>query len=143
MKLKIKKILYFFIGIFYLLRFVLFENKKIKNSNIVFFFPYYHTGGAERVHIAILKAVQHTKCTIVFTHGSATKSFYNEFSQYASIIELNPILNKRNKWVNEKLQKIIIGSINSSLSVQSVFGSNTPYYYQIIHKIKDSVIKNE
>lgn len=143
LKKYIKKGLYFFFSRYYLLLFVLFENKKIKNSNIVFFFPYYHTGGAERVHIAILKALQHTKCTIVFTHGSATKSFYNEFSQYASIIELNLILNKRNKWVNEKLQKIIIGSINASLSVQSIFGSNTPYYYEIIHKIKDSVIKND
>jgi glycosyltransferase involved in cell wall biosynthesis len=143
LKTDIKKGLYFFVSRYYLLLFVLFENKKIKNSNIVFFFPYYHTGGAERVHIAILKALQHTKCTIVFTHGSATKSFYNEFSQYASIIELNPILNKKNKWVCEKLQKIIIGSINSSLYVQSVFGCNTPFYYRLLPNIKDSVIKND
>jgi len=143
LKTYIKKGLYFFVSRYYLLLFVLFENKKIKYSNIVFFLPYYHTGGAERVHIAILKALQHTKCTIVFTHGSATKSFYNEFCQYACIIELNPILNKKNIWVNKKLEKIIIGSINSSLSVQSVFGSNTSYYYQIINKIKDSVIKND
>jgi L-malate glycosyltransferase len=143
LRLKIKKILCFFMGIFYLLRFLLFENKKIKKSNIVFFLPYYHTGGAERVHIAILKALQGMKCTVIFTHGSATKNFYEEFSQYASIVELNPILNKKNKWVNQKLQEIIIRSINRSLSIQSIFGCNTLYYYQIIPKIKDAVIKND
>jgi glycosyltransferase involved in cell wall biosynthesis len=117
--------------------------KKIKNSEIIFFFPYYHTGGAERVHIAILKALQGKKCTVVFTHGSATMSLYNEFNKYASIIELNPILNKKNIWVNKILQKRIIYLINSSKSVKSVFGCNTSYYYQILPEIKESVIKND
>lgn len=142
-RLKIKKILCFFMGVFYLLRFLLFENKNIKKSSIVFFFPYYHTGGAERVHVTILKALRDTRCTVVFTHGSATKNFYKEFSLYASIVELNPILNKKNKWVNQKLQEIIIESINTSLSVKSVFGCNTPYYYQILPKLKDILIKND
>lgn len=142
-KSKIKIIVYFLYALFYFVFFIVFDLKKIKKADIVFFFPYYHTGGAERVHIAILKALQHTKCTVVFTHGSATKSFYNEFSQYASIIELNPILNKKSKWVNEKLQEIIIGSINSSLTVKSVFGCNTLYYYELLPKIKDSLIKND
>ncbi len=142
-RLKIKKILCFFMGVFYLFRFLLFENKNIKKSNIVFFLPYYHTGGAERVHITILKALRDTRSTVVFTHGSATKNFYKEFSQYASIVELNPILNKKNKWVNQKLQEIIIESINTSLSVKSVFGCNTPYYYQILPKLKDILIKND
>ncbi|MEL1240151.1 glycosyltransferase family 4 protein [Flavobacterium flavipallidum] len=142
-KKHLKQGLYFFISRYYLLRFLYFDTQKIKQSDIVFFLPYYHTGGAERVHIAILKALQGTKCTVVFTHGSATKNFYKEFSKYASIVELNSILNKKNKWVNQKLQGIIISSINTSLSVKSVFGCNTPYYYQIIPKIKDAIIKND
>jgi glycosyltransferase involved in cell wall biosynthesis len=142
-KSKIKISIYFLYALFYFKFFKFFDLNKLKKANIIFFFPYYHTGGAERVHVAILKALQHEKCMVVFTHGSATKSFFNEFSQYASILELNPILNKKSKCINEKLQEKIIEIINSSQSVKSVFGCNTPYYYELLPKIKDTVIKND
>ncbi|KDN53985.1 glycosyltransferase family 4 protein [Flavobacterium seoulense] len=139
----LKKIIFFFLSRYYLLRFLYFEAQKIKKADIVFFLPYYHTGGAERVHIAILKALQETKCTVIFTHGSATNNFFKEFSQYANIIELNSILNKKDNWINEKLQEIIVKTINTSVSVKSVFGCNTSYYYQIVSKLKDIIIKND
>lgn len=139
----LKKILFFVLSRYYLLRFFYFDAQKIKKADVVFFLPYYHTGGAERVHIAILKALQETKCTVIFTHGSATKSLYNQFEKYASIIELNPVLNKKSKWVNRKLQRKIIDLINTSVSVKSVFGCNTSYYYQVLPRLKDRIIKND
>lgn len=143
MKKIVKSIYNFIKGCYFLTLFYVFDYRKIKNAEIVFFLPYYHTGGAERVHIAILKALQETKCTVIFTHGSATKSLYNQFEKYASIIELNPVLNKKNYWVNRKLQSKIIELINTSVSVKSVFGCNTSYYYQIIPRLKGILIKND
>jgi len=131
------------LGCFYLAQFVFFKEKKIKSAENVFFFPYYHLGGAERVHVAILKAMKDQKCTIVFTHGSATKSFYEEFKSYGSVIELNPILNKKFRWVNNKLQNKIVQIINSSKSVKTIFGCNTDYYYSILPQIKETIIKND
>lgn len=124
MKAIVKKTYNTTLSVFNFLKFVFFKRKVIKNSEIVFFFPYYHTGGAERVHIAILNAVKDKKCTVIFTLGFATNSLYAEFEKFATIIELNPIINKRNQWVNKLLQTKIISIINSSNQITSVFGCN-------------------
>ncbi|MEL1247945.1 glycosyltransferase family 4 protein [Flavobacterium helocola] len=115
--------------------------RKIKNCECLFFFPYYHTGGAERVHVNILKAIENKNCVVIFTMGSATKSFYDAFKNTAEIIELNPILNKRNKWINAHLQKSIIDAINQSNSIENVFGCNTSYYYQILSRLSKKIKK--
>lgn len=115
--------------------------RKIKNCECLFFFPYYHTGGAERVHVNILKAIENKNCVVIFTMGSATKSFYDAFKNTAEIIELNPILNKRNKWINAHLQKSIIEAINHSNSIENVFGCNTSYYYQILSRLSKKIKK--
>lgn len=121
--------------------FLIRDYPKIKNCECLFFFPYYHTGGAEKVHINILNAISEKKCTVVFTMGSATKSLYNEFRNSAKIVELNSILNKRNKWINEHLQKSIVGAINKKSTVKIVFGCNNSYYYQLISNIKATINK--
>lgn len=143
MKAIVKKTYNTTLSVFNFLKFVFFKRKVIKNSEIVFFFPYYHTGGAERVHIAILNAVKDKKCTVIFTLGSATNSLYAEFEKFATIIELNPIINKRNQWVNKLLQTKIISIINSSNQITSVFGCNSAYYYQIVPSIKKTILKND
>ncbi len=140
-KKAIKDLLRFFQGVFFLLKFILIELKKIKQAEAVFFFPYYHTGGAEQVHVNIIKALDNMKCTVIFTEGSATMSFYKQFNENASIVELNLILNKKNRFINELLKKSIVKSINSSQCIQYVFCSNNFYYYKILPKIKNSIKK--
>lgn len=138
-KKPIKNVLNFFKAFFLLLK--IHIEGKLNQSEIVFFFPYYHTGGAESVHIAILKALQDKKCTVIFTQGSATKNLFDEFKNQARLIELNPILNKKNNWINYKLKKKLITSINSSQSIKAVFGCNTSYFYDLLPNIKESIKK--
>lgn len=123
--------------------FLIKDYRKIKNCECLFFFPYYHTGGAERVHVNILKAIEGKNCTVIFTMGSATKSFYDAFKSSAEIIEINPILNKRNKWINIVLQKSIVKAINNSNSLKNVFGCNSNYYYQILPKLSCKINKSD
>lgn len=123
--------------------FLIKDYRKIKNCECLFFFPYYHTGGAERVHVNILKAIEGKNCTVIFTMGSATKSFYDAFKSSAEIIEINPILNKRNKWINIVLQKSIVKAINNSNSLKNVFGCNSNYYYQILPKLSSKINKSD
>ena len=59
---KVKSIIKKSIGIYYFFIFLFFEFKKILVSDIVFFLPYFHTGGAERVHYNIVKAQVNKKC---------------------------------------------------------------------------------
>src|SRR4051812_35838000 len=48
--------------------------------DIYFFFSFYHTGGAEKVHAQIAKAVGKTyKCIIFFTRTSTDERFLKEF----------------------------------------------------------------
>lgn len=135
MKHILKSILNFSLGIFYLMKFRLFDCIKIENAEIVFFLPYYHTGGAERVHLNILQVLKERKCCVVFTHLSSTKNFYEDFKNCSEIIELNSIINKKNSFITKKLKNVISNCVNSSPNVQTIFGSNTNYFYQILPKI--------
>ncbi|MDB9859400.1 hypothetical protein OAC43_01685, partial [Flavobacteriaceae bacterium] len=49
--------------------------KKIKNAEIVFVLPCFQTGGAERVHLNIVKSVKDKSICILFTQNSATDNF--------------------------------------------------------------------
>lgn len=143
MFLKIKKIikycLYTVYAILNYFSFVLAFKRAVNKAEIVFFFPYYHTGGAERVHIDILNAIKNKNCIVVFTHHSATQNFYNAFQSAATLFEINPILNKRISWVSNLLTKTIVNAINQSKTVETVFGCNTFYFYQIIPKIDSKI----
>ena len=119
--------------------FVFDFRKAVKKAEVVFFFPYYHTGGAERVHIDILNAIKNKNCVVIFTHHSATHNFYKAFQSSATLFEINPILNKRILWVSNWLSDTIVNSINQSKTIETVFGCNTSYFYQLILKIKSDI----
>lgn len=141
---KVKSIIKKSIGIYYFFIFLFFEFKKILVSDIVFFLPYFHTGGAERVHYNIVKAQVNKKCYVIFTDLSATKNFYHQFKnlKHAYIYELNPILNKKNKLINKVLEKFLVAAINNSKKVRTVFGSNSNYFYiKILPKLNKSIKK--
>ncbi|PQJ14086.1 hypothetical protein [Nonlabens tegetincola] len=91
----LKKRIKFLFGYFLFLCFKTKKIPKIVNSDIIFFLPYYHLGGAEQVHLDIIKAISNKKVTVIFTHLSATNHFKEQFSSHAHIIELNSIINKK------------------------------------------------
>lgn len=136
-----KNIVYFFHGLWNLFRFLVFDLNKIRDAEVVFFFPFYHTGGAEKVHLNIVKALANKKVCVIFTLNSATKNFQEQFKANAQCIEINPILNKRNSVINLLLQKSIFKTINSSKKCKSVFGCNSIYFYQILPFIVDRIAR--
>lgn len=139
MKYKLKLLYKFFLGLFYFFKFQIIEREKIRKANIVLFIPYYHTGGAEKVHLDILKAIKLQKCCVIFTHLSATDNFYEDFKTYASILELNSIRNKKSAFLNKALKKNILKCINISKSIHTVFGCNTHYFYELLPEIKTKI----
>ncbi len=130
-----------FVALYYLLKFYFFDSKKIKRPDVVFFLPVYHTGGAEKVHLNIVKSLETDNKLVIFTENSSTKNFLNEFKKHAEVIEINYVLTKKNEWINNLLTFILIKKLNKSSSIKTIFGSNTNYYYDIIPKIKKSVKK--
>ncbi len=139
----IKIVIYFFYGLWNLFKFLIFDLKKISQADIVCFFPYYHTGGAEKVHLNIVKALAPKKVCVIFTLNSATKNFQEQFKANAQCIEINPILNKRNSFINLLLKKSICKTINTSNSCKTVFGCNSVYFYQILPLITDKIARKD
>lgn len=143
MKSIIKDIIYTFYALCNLGKFLIFDLKKIKNAKIVCFFPFYKTGGAEKVHLNIVKALNPENVCVIFTSHSATTNFFEEFKENANCIEINPILNKKNSLVNKWLMKSIYNTINKSNNCKTIFGCNSVYYYQILPKIEASIKRND
>ncbi len=143
MKSLLKKNVFFFYAIFNFAKFLIFDLKKIKNAKTIFFFPFYKTGGAEKVHLNIVKALAPENICVIFTLHSATNNFFKEFKENASCVEINPILNKKNLLVNKWLMKRIYKTINKSKNCKSVFGCNSLYYYQILPKFVTSIKRND
>ena len=137
----IKRVIYFFYSLWNLFNFLIFDLKKISQADIVCFFPYYHTGGAEKVHLNIVKALVPKKVCVIFTLNSATKNFQEQFRANAQCIEINPILNKRCSFVIRLLKKSIYKTINNSNNCKTVFGCNSVYFYQILPLISDKIAR--
>ncbi|WP_405202561.1 glycosyltransferase family 4 protein [Dokdonia sp. LLG6352-1] len=134
----LKKIIKTCWGYVNLLKFLIAKTQVILNSEVVFFLPYYHIGGAEQVHLDIVRAIKNKKTTIIFTHLSATQHFLSRFREHSSIIELNSIINKKSPYVNRFLFKIIAHTINRSNVTSHIMGCNTTYFYDILPLLDDS-----
>ena len=76
-----------FIEDIYLFPLILIERilyKKLsfsKEYKIIFFFPFYHVGGAEKVHAQVAMAVGNSNCLIIFTKKSQNNLFLEQFKK--------------------------------------------------------------
>lgn len=130
MLLKLKNILNFIFSI------ISFFTSSLKVKTI-FFFPFYHTGGAERVHLDIVKSLGKKNSIVIFTAYSTNRHFLEDFQEFAYCFDFKPFLK------NMYYKKIIhfffstIGLLNNL----SVFGCNSRYFYDILPFINNRVKK--
>jgi glycosyltransferase involved in cell wall biosynthesis len=110
-----------------LIRFVEIMKTSVNDSGLFFFFPFYHVGGAERVHIDILKTVADKNPWIFFTNESENDAFYTEFSKYGKTFDISSFSGKY-KWITKK---IISNKINKTKNALT-FGCNSHFYYKLI-----------
>jgi glycosyltransferase involved in cell wall biosynthesis len=125
--------------------FVLFYKKFVcallkillNKSNKFFFFPFYHTGGAELIHAKIIEYVKGNK-VVFFTHTSANDHFKEEFEKNAVCFEVKPFLIRSR--FRKLIERIIVWKINRTKNAV-VFGCHSIYYYELLPKLKSSVKK--
>lgn len=98
-----------------------------------FFFPFYHVGGAEKVHANIAKATGNQNCIIFFTRRSQNDLFWNEFAQSGCVMkDISKYTD--NKWiyfVNIIFRGIISHYINSQKQKPVVFNGQCNFGYKI------------
>lgn len=101
--------------------------KKIKL--ILFFIPHHHIGGAERVHLNIIKALKYKP--IVFFDHSNTNQISKEFLENAYCFLITN--SKRRKFAFHFLQII------SSFLPVVFFGCNSSLFYNFVAKLKGKI----
>ena len=86
-----------------------------KKYQVFYFFPFYHTGGAELFNMRLTHAVGGEDCIIFFTKKSKDNRFYKEFKESGCTIkDISKFTD--NKWfyfLNLIFRGIISGYINS------------------------------
>src|SRR4029077_5829325 len=68
------------------------ELSSAKSISHIFFFPYYHIGGAEKVHAAILETVAQKKPLVIITSRSDNSALLPEFKKSAAVINVSELL---------------------------------------------------
>lgn len=112
-----------------------------KEYDVFFFFPFYHTGGAEKVHALIVQAAGNKNAIVYFTRKSADNTFKSEFEKVGCTIK-NISTFTDNKWLyffNLIYRGIIQHYINHQQKRPVVFNGQCNFGYKISPWIKPSI----
>lgn len=109
--------------------------RQINTSGNYLFFPFYHVGGAETVHLNILRTFQE-KPNCFITNKSFSDANRPSFQKYSNLIEIEP-LNRTGKY-RKYLLKSIARRINHDKN-PVVFGCNSIFFYDLIPMLKSHV----
>jgi len=106
------------------------------SSRIFFFFPFYHIGGAEKVHLDILTLASDKKPWIIIDLKSNSPAFKKEFAKSGRLIDLSALL-------GYSLSRIILTGYFSSLINRFekvlLFGANSHFYYELLPHLHNHV----
>lgn len=127
---EVKTLIYFLYSItrFYLLTL---------RVNKIFFFPFYHTGGAERVHLDIVKTTGKKNAVTIFTSHSANDHFYKEFEKYSHVVNFTPYVNHRYYRALLLFVFRFVGLFNPI----TTFGCNSSFYYEVLPFLRKRIRK--
>ena len=125
-----------FISFFQFLFFNLFTKNRIKNCSILFIFPHYSMGGAERVHLDIVKALKNERICMLFTSKSENH-FLNDFKKCGKVIKASFSSHIPQIWINKSLEKMM----NKSKTLKIIFNGDSSYFYALIDYIPEQLVK--
>lgn len=118
----------------------MFQSNK-KEYDIWFFFPFYHVGGAEKVHAQVAQALGNSNCIIYFTRRSHNDLFHEQFkSSGCTIKDISGYTdNKFIHFVNVIYRGIIAHRINRQQKRPVVFNGQCNFGYKISPWIKKRI----
>ncbi|MGE0156817.1 MAG: glycosyltransferase family 4 protein [Geobacter sp.] len=103
-------------------------------SGLFFFFPFYHTGGAEQVHVEIVNCFAQERPWVFFTKRSLDQRFWKQFTVAARCFDVGPFL----KYGYPFSAGLLAGLIGSQHGAR-VFGCNALFYYLLLPHLPDHV----
>ncbi len=108
------------------------------DSQILFFFPRFQTGGAERVHLNIIKSVADKNPVCFFTDFSENDDLLTKYQSFATTINL--LRWGWKKSFRKKMAKKVAAKINK-IERPIIFGSNSEFFYDLFPYLKSDCIK--
>ena len=104
-------------------------------SKLFFFFPYYHIGGAEKVHVKITSCLKEYSPIVFFANKSKSSALKEQFMQSAKIFDIG-YLN------NPLLIYFWAGVLSTVVNYNKdcvVFGCNNILFYKLIPYLKPDI----
>lgn len=103
-------------------------------SGLFFFFPFFHVGGAEKVHAQVVSCCAEKRPWVIFTKRSENRAFRGLFPRGARLLNLWPFL----KYGYPFSIGVVSGFINRHPS-PVVFGSNSLFFYLLLPYLAERV----
>lgn len=112
-----------------------------REYKVFYFFPFFHTGGAEKVHALIVQTTATKDCIVFFTRKSHNQTFLSQFQTAGCTIK-DISRYTDNKWiyfVNVVFRGIISAYINRQKSRPVVFNGQCNFGYKLSAWIRHDI----
>ncbi len=112
-----------------------------ESYEIFFFFPFYHTGGAEKVHALVAQAFRGRKCLVIFTRKSHNEGFRAAFADSGHrVLDISAYTdNKRAYWKNLIWRGVVSAHINRQKAKPLVFNGQCNFAYKCAPWIRKDI----
>lgn len=103
-------------------------------SGLFFFFPFYHTGGAEKVHADIVACCRDERPWVLFAKRSQDSAFLGRFKASACCFDI--------PWLLKYTYPLSAGLLSGLISrhpTPLVFGCNSLFYYLLLPHLPEQV----
>lgn len=110
---------------------------QTKNAEVYFFFPFSSTGGAEWIHLQIVKSIN-SQSVVFFTSEHTNTHYLPEFKEKTICFQIKPYLVKN--FYQKKLFNRIVKQINTNNQAR-VFGCNNRFFYDLLPQLNKSIFK--
>lgn len=107
---------------------------------MVFFFPYHHIGGAENIHLQILQSVEEYKTYTLFTKRSKSNLRLKDFERMSICNTVFEFV-RHNGYIKTLFIKKLARILNRSHILNTVFGCNTEFYYELLPYLNSEIKK--
>lgn len=104
----------------------------IRGKKKIFFFPYYHIGGAEKVHLDILNSFDKKEILTFITNHSINNGFKQKFEESTPIYNLTK-LNIPYRY-HDRFYKMLMKILNLNAN-RVYFGCNSPFFYENLNNL--------
>lgn len=113
---------------------------KADSFEILFIFPFYHTGGAEKVHSLIANTFRNKKALILFTRKSTDARYLDTFKASGhQIIDISAFTdNKLFYWNNLIFRGVVAELVNRQTTNPIVFNGQSNFGYKLSPWISSS-----